>query len=92
MNKVYFIVALLLAVFVTRAQTQQPQYIKDKKKGCLVWAEYYAPGDSVTWAGNCNNGYAEGKGELHWYEGKALVAVYEGDLQKVFRKDLGNTV
>src|SRR5208337_1210310 len=36
--------------------------------GCKVWIPYSYPGISVTWAGQCPDGLADGTGVLHFFE------------------------
>ncbi len=44
-------------------------WIADTKTGCKVWNPRPAPGETVTWAGACKDGLAEGKGALEWRQG-----------------------
>jgi hypothetical protein len=44
-------------------------WIADAKTGCKVWNPKPAPGETVSWAGHCERGFADGKGVLDWLRG-----------------------
>ncbi|MGO9544330.1 MAG: hypothetical protein ACLPPF_05995 [Rhodomicrobium sp.] len=44
-------------------------WIADPKAGCKVWNPQPAAGESVSWAGACKSGFADGKGVLEWLKG-----------------------
>src|SRR5512135_3288025 len=43
-------------------------WIADAKNGCKVWNLYPQPNESITWSGDCRNGFAQGHGVLQWIE------------------------
>ena len=49
--------------------------------GCKIWDSRPSPGETVSWSGACEGGYAEGKGILIWYERGELHSTYEGELR-----------
>lgn len=44
-------------------------WIADPKTGCQVWNPRPSPGESIGWAGQCKDGFAEGEGVLDWFRG-----------------------
>ncbi|MEI7610885.1 MAG: hypothetical protein WCJ64_26170 [Rhodospirillaceae bacterium] len=48
------------------------EWLADKKSGCKVWDGIPEPGESISWDGPCENGFASGSGTLLWFkDGKA---------------------
>ena len=51
---------------------------QDSQSGCKVWKPNLQPNESVTWSGDCADGYASGNGTARWSSvGKELLT-YEG--------------
>ena len=50
------------------AQDIPPRWIADQTTGCKIWNEAPKPGETVTWSGQCKNGFGEGAGTLQWFE------------------------
>lgn len=47
------------------------EWIADKN-GCKAWNPRPQPNESFEWSGNCNGGYAEGRGTVSWFlDGKS---------------------
>lgn len=58
---------------------------------CFVWNGEPKPGETVHWAGVCENGRASGPGELSWhYDGKT--ELYEGEMRDGKRHGRGTYV
>ncbi len=53
-------------------------WIADAKTGCKVWNPHPAPGETVSWEGPCQNGFAAGQGRLQWIKGGAPYERDEG--------------
>ena len=81
----YFFSALLLAAAtlamgVSAAPSDDTEWIADKR-GCKVANPFPRPGETITWSGPCQNGFADGQGVLQWFlDGKADDR-YEGQLK-----------
>ena len=61
--------ALLLVVSLpAAAQTPQPGWIADARSGCRVWNPAPQPKEAITWSGACQNGLAQGRGVLQWFQ------------------------
>jgi hypothetical protein len=61
--------AALAAVLVWPAMALAGDWIGDAKTGCKIWNPHPSPGETVNWNGACKDGFAEGKGVLHWLRG-----------------------
>lgn len=56
------------------------KWVPDQKE-CLVWNPVPQPNEKVTWTGQCNNGYADGKGTLKYISEK-IVQSYVGQMKE----------
>ena len=56
-----------------------PDWITATNQPCKIWNPEPQPNESVTWSGGCKDGYASGKGTLHWTENGKPDAVFEGE-------------
>jgi len=45
-----------------------PGWITDENTGCKVWNPGPVPNETITWSGQCVNGFTQGKGILQWYK------------------------
>ena len=54
---------------------------QDSQSGCKVWKPNLQPSESVTWSGNCADGYASGNGTARWSSGGKELLTYEGAFQ-----------
>jgi len=70
------------AVAQTNDRTEKPatpDWITTKNKPCKVWNPNPEPNESVTWSGECKDGFASGKGILFWTENGKPDVEYDGD-------------
>lgn len=76
-----FVSAIAVSAIAIPAAAQVPNgvWISDPHTGCKVWDGFYGPGNSITWSGNCVDGYAQGHGVLVWFDNGKLWGTYEGD-------------
>jgi hypothetical protein len=75
------VVAFLLLASQVMAQPNdgpRPDWITVSNQPCKVWNPRPVPNESVTWSGECRDGYASGPGTLRWTVDGQLDAVYEG--------------
>jgi len=63
-------------------QENAGRFIKDARTGCMIWDEYYAPEDSISWEGKCKDKLADGSGTLIWYAHGKETARYAGSMLK----------
>lgn len=73
-----YVVFSSLALF---AQDNEGKLIKDARTGCLIWYKHTFPEDSVTWSGNCKDGFASGKGILRGFTKGQVTSGYIGEMQ-----------
>lgn len=62
------------------APEEDSTWIADKR-GCKVANPFPRPGESITWSGECKNGFAQGQGLLQWYLNGQPDDRYEGNLE-----------
>jgi hypothetical protein len=58
-----------------------PAWIADSKTGCKVWNPAPQSHETIHWSGDCDSGFAQGKGTLQWYENGKPGDRYVGDYQ-----------
>jgi hypothetical protein len=63
----------------TFAAGEDVEWIADKR-GCKVANPFPRPGESITWSGECKNGFAHGEGVLQWFVNGKADDRYEGNL------------
>jgi hypothetical protein len=84
MRKTLVGMALLFLLPIAAASQQRIEvnlhWITDVN-GCKIWDSRPSPGETVSWSGGCEGGYAEGKGILVWYERGQLHSTYDGELR-----------
>jgi hypothetical protein len=73
--------ALVLALSLTAAQadSEDQEWIADKR-GCKVSNPFPRQGETITWSGECKNGFAHGQGVLQWFLHGKEDDRYEGNL------------
>jgi hypothetical protein len=71
--------AALLGGRAQAAPEEDTGWIADKR-GCKVANPFPRPGESITWSGECKNGFAQGQGVLQWYLNGQEDDRYEGTL------------
>jgi hypothetical protein len=80
-----FPVLLILLAGLGPARAADPAaeagWIKDRN-GCKISNPNPKPGETVTWSGACERGYAEGKGVLQFSLAGKPAARYEGTMHK----------
>jgi len=59
-----------------------PDWLTDLSTGCKVWNVTPLPQETVTWSGQCQNGYGSGQGELVWLQAGRPFLRMEGTLQE----------
>ena len=67
----------------------KPDWITVTNQPCKVWNPRPIPNESVTWSGECKDGYASGQGTLRWTVDGQLDAVYEGSYENGKRNGHG---
>ncbi|GAB1394993.1 hypothetical protein MASR1M60_31570 [Rhodocyclaceae bacterium] len=50
------------------------------QKGCKSWNQNPGPGETITWSGQCKDGYATGKGVQQWFINGKPTDRYEGEM------------
>ena len=62
--------AILLFIFISSNSYAQnyEQWIEDLRNGCKVFNKQPQPNETITYDGQCLNGYADGKGVVIWYK------------------------
>jgi hypothetical protein len=71
--------AALVSGIAQAAPQEDPGWIADKR-GCKVANPFPRAGESITWSGECENGFAHGQGLLQWYVNGQEDDRYEGNL------------
>ena len=82
-----FTLALFVALAVSLPAAAQerstpPGWITATNQPCKIWNPAPQPNESVTWSGSCKDGFASGKGVLHWTENGKPDAVFDGEYAK----------
>lgn len=76
------IAALLAFAFNSAlAETPTPEWIVGNASGCRVWLPIPEPNEKASWDGPCQNGVAEGHGQLRWYTNNLEEGRYDGELR-----------
>ena len=73
--------SVLLAATVSLAADVTGEWLVDPKSGCRVWNGFPEAGESVSWDGPCDGGYAHGEGTLQWFLDGEPNGGYEGERQ-----------
>ena len=79
------VVCLLLSPIGVKAG----EWTADNKTNCKVWNNDPQPNESVSWSGECVNGYASGSGILIWYKEGKETDRYEGQMNNGKRTGKG---
>jgi hypothetical protein len=72
-------ISSLVLLSASGAWSDEENYISDSK-GCKIANPSPKPNETVTWSGECKDGFAEGTGVMQWFEDKQPGARYEGAL------------
>ena len=59
------------------------------KQGCKVANIAPQEGESITWSGECEKGYASGEGTLTWFRNGIKTEVYEGMMVEGYAEGRG---
>src|SRR5438552_2455362 len=73
------ILAVLLTGSATSLAGQQLGWLADPRTGCRVWNPYPEPNETITWSGQCQNGFAQGHGVLQWFQDNRPSGRSEGE-------------
>ena len=76
-RSVNYAVALILSLLSSQVIAQM--LISDDR-GCKVLNSNPQPNESITWSGNCRDGYADGQGVLQWFKDGKAGSRYEGNM------------
>ena len=74
------VAALLFYAVPGQAQNSDIATIADKN-GCKVYNPMPQQKESISWSGECRNGFADGAGVLDWFIDGQLEERYEGELK-----------
>lgn len=81
MIKVILLLVIGLVALPATAQTPKPKlnpgWIADPA-GCKVWNPNMEPKESITWSGDCAEGYAQGQGVVQWFMNGKATDRFEG--------------
>jgi hypothetical protein len=85
------------------AAPAQPGWVQVRDRDCYVWDPVPVAGESVTWTGECEGGFATGIGKVHWFtatgatsnqlEGNAIAGKLDGEVTVTYpdgRRYVGN--
>jgi hypothetical protein len=72
-------ISSLLLLSAAVAWSDEEGYISDSN-GCKIANPSPKPNETVTWSGECKDGFAEGTGVMQWFEDKQPGPRYEGTL------------
>jgi hypothetical protein len=73
------IAAVLTATVAAVSPAQAGDWIADVKTGCQVWNPNPQLEETAVWSGQCNNGRAEGAGNIRWIRNGVTVETDEGE-------------
>ena len=83
--KVQAVIAIAAIVFASQAVAQpqkpKPDWITTTNQPCKVWNPEPQPDESVTWSGECKDGFATGKGVLRWTENGKPEEEFDGEMR-----------
>ena len=86
------VAALLQTTSAISAQTERPlppDWITASNKPCKVWNPQPQADESVTWSGDCKDGFASGNGILFWTENGKPDVEYDGEYRNGKRNGHG---
>ena len=73
--KLLLIAATLLFVSIG---ANAGEWIADSKTNCKVWNDNPQPNETISWSGDCGDGYAYGSGIIIWYKNGKENTRYKG--------------
>lgn len=86
------LVAIALISFRATAQTDKStasNWITATNQPCKIWNPEPQSNESVTWSGSCKDGFASGKGILHWTEDGNPDVEFDGEYANGKRNGFG---
>lgn len=91
--KVQAVIAIAAILVASQAVAQReapkPDWITTTNQPCKVWNPEPQPDESVTWSGDCTDGFATGKGVLRWTEDGKPDVVFDGEYRNGKRNGHG---
>lgn len=84
-NKLIVVLCLLLGI----SSAVAGEWFQASNSTCKVWNDNPVPGESVVWAGPCNDGIANGNGELQWYKNGKPNGRYVGSINAGVKHGFG---
>lgn len=81
----------LLIGLTPLSYAETEQWITDPR-GCKVSNVAPQEGETITWSGECKNGFAHGEGTLTWFEKGVKVETYNGTMVKGYAEGRGRLV
>ena len=54
------------------------EWIADSKTHCKIWNDNPQPNETISWSGDCGDGYAYGSGIIIWYKNGKENTQYKG--------------
>ncbi len=84
-------VIAMFAITESAAQPEKPRpdWITTTNQPCKVWNPEPQPDESVTWSGDCKDGFATGKGILRWTENGKPDVEFDGEYRNGKRNGQG---
>ncbi len=82
-------VIFVMAQGAAQQEKARPDWITTTNQPCKVWNPEPQPDESVTWSGECKDGFATGKGVLNWTENGKPDLVFEGEYRNGKRNGRG---
>ena len=73
--KLLLLAATLLFVSI---EANAGEWIVDGKTKCKVWSDNPQPNETISWSGDCGDGYAYGSGIIIWYKNGKENTRYKG--------------
>ena len=78
-RKIYISIVAMLISSSAVADHHETATVEDEK-GCKVYNPAPQQNESISWDGQCQNGFAHGKGTLNWFINGELKERYVGEL------------
>ncbi|HEX7894571.1 MAG TPA: hypothetical protein VF447_10295 [Terriglobales bacterium] len=89
------IAAIAFILFGALAQADEPtppSWITASNQLCKIWNPEPRRNETVTWSGSCKDGFASGKGILHWTEDGKPDAEFVGEYANGKRNGFGTII
>ena len=75
-------VVLLLNLFCNSASGNSQMEIIADGNGCKVYNPAPQENETISWSGDCLDGFAQGEGVLEWYINGQLMERYDGQMEE----------